>query len=60
MQLFRLDKATLDPGTLVSVDLAHLITDFGAVVEAACLLVTIPGERLLTGSRITWRFTDAS
>ena len=53
LQLFRLDKAALDSRALVSIDLAHLIADFGAVVEAAGFLVTIPSEGLLTGCRVT-------
>ena len=47
LQLLRLDKSALDPGALVSIHLAQLISNLGAVVVAACLLVTIPDEGLL-------------
>ena len=49
LQLLRLDKPALDSGALVSIHLPHLIPHFGAVVEAARLLVSVSVQRLLPG-----------
>lgn len=53
LQLLGLDKPSLDAWALVCIDLAHFISDFGAVVETPCLFVPIPLKRLLAGSRVT-------
>lgn len=58
LQLFRLDKPALDSGALVSIHLSHLIPHFGAIVEAACLLVSVSVQRLLPGMRVTWMAED--
>lgn len=52
LQLLWLDKPALDPGALVCIDLTHLIPHFGAVVEAASLLVPVSVQGLLPGLRV--------
>lgn len=54
LQLLRLDEPPFDAWALVRIDLAHFVSDFGTIVEAPCLFVSVPLKRLLSGSWITW------